>query len=267
VLVVLSPTAQEGGFAQARARVERLERQVERDQRLHDAGAIPQRRLEEARHDLEVARAELSAMGAGGTGSDYRLRVTAPISGVVAHRTFVPGGRIEAGQPLFTIVDPRTAWLRVQVPASAAASIPLNARATFTAEGSDRVRTTTRLVSVGSVLNPQTRTVPAVFEIADAGGLFAFGQMAQVAVPTGGSINGVVIPNRAIVDDNGTPVAYVQSGGEEFERRVLSLGATDGRRTHVAAGVRAGEMVVTAGAYQVRLASMSGGEFAGGHAH
>jgi hypothetical protein len=31
--------------------------------------------------------------------------------------------------------------------------------------------------------------------------------------------------------------------------------------------VRPGEMVVTTGAYQVRLASLSGDDFAGGHAH
>lgn len=266
-LVVLSPTAQEGGFAQARARVAQLEREVERAQRLFDAGAIAERRLLEAQHALELARAELDALGGGAVGADYRLRIAAPIAGVISRRSFVPGGRIEAGQSLFTIVDPRTAWLRVQVPAAATASIPGNARATFVAEGSDQVRTTTRLVSVGSVLDPQSRTVPVVFEVAQAGALFSFGQLAQVAVPTGGVITGVVVPNRAIVDDNGTPVAYVQTGGESFERRVLALGATDGVRTHVVAGIEPGEMVVTGGAYQVRLASMSGGDFAGGHAH
>jgi membrane fusion protein, heavy metal efflux system len=82
--------------------------------------------------------------------------------------------------------------------------------------------------------------VPVVFEIADAGGLFTFGQLAQVAVPRGRHRDAAsVIPNRAIVDDNGTPVAYVQVGGETFERRVLTLGASDGRRTHMlVAGVR-----------------------------
>jgi membrane fusion protein, heavy metal efflux system len=267
LLAVLSPTAQEGGFAQARGRLERLEREVQRDERLYAAGAIPRRRLEEARHDLEVARAELRALGAGGVGGDYRLRLTSPISGVVARRSFVPGGRVAAGTPLFTIVDPRTAWLRAQVPASAVAGIPSNARATFMTDGSPQVHTTTRLVAVGNILDPRTRTVPVVFEIAGAGGLFTFGQLAQVAVPIGGTVTGVVIPNRAIIDDNGTPVAYVQVGGESFERRVLSLGASDGARTHIVAGVRPGEMVVTAGAYQVRLASMSGDDFAGGHAH
>lgn len=266
VLVVLSPTAQEGGFAQARGRVERLEREVARAERLVETGAIPRRRLEEARHDLEIARAESDAMGAGRTG-DYRLRLTSPIAGVVARRSFVPGGRVQAGTPLFTIVDPRTAWLRVQVPASVASSIPSSARATFALQGSDVVHETARLVSVGNVLDPATRTVPVIFQIAEMGSLFTFGQLAQAAVPVGGSIDGVVIPNGAIVDDNGTPVAYIQAGGETFERRVLTLGATDGRRTHIAAGIRPGEMVVTTGAYQIRLAAASGSEFAGGHAH
>jgi len=267
VLVVLSPTAQDGGFAQARARLDRLDREVERDERLYAAGAIPQRRLEEARHDLEVARAEVNAIGAGGVGDDYRLRLTSPIDGVIARRNFIPGGRVEAGATLFTIVDPRTAWLRVHVPPAASSEIPSNARATFTIDGSRQSHTTSRLVSVGSVLDPRTRTLPVVFEIAAAGGRFTFGQFAQVAVPTGGSVAGVAIPNRAIIDDNGTPVAYVQAGGETFERRVLSLGASDGVRTHVVAGIRPGDMVVTTGGFQVRLASMSGDDFAGGHAH
>ncbi|HUF67006.1 MAG TPA: efflux RND transporter periplasmic adaptor subunit [Longimicrobiales bacterium] len=265
LLVTLAPTTQEGGFAQIRAQADRLEREVARAERLLAAGAIPEKRLEEARHDLEVARAQAAALGAG-EGDDFRLRLTSPIAGVVARRTFVPGGRVEAGEPLFTIVDPRTAWLRVQVPAGVAGSIPRDARATFTIAGSEEVHETGRLVSVSSVLDPQTRTVPTVFEIA-RGSRYTFGQLAQAAVPVGGSVTGVVIPNDAIIDDNGTPVAYVQAGGETFERRVLTLGASDGRRTTVIAGVQPGDLVVTIGGYQVRLASMSGNEFAGGHAH
>ena len=267
VLAVLSPTTQEGGFAQIRAEVARLEREVARAQRLYDAGATPRKRLEEALHDLEVARAQAAAMGADGDADDFRLRLISPINGVVARRVFIPGGRLRAGEPLFTIIDPRTAWVRVQVPASVASSIADGAPATFTVEGSSEVRKTRRLVSVGSILDPETRTVPVVFETADAGSAFTFGQLAQAAVPVGGTVDGVVIPNRAVVDDNGTAVAYVQVGGETFERRILTLGTTDGVRTHVLAGIGLGDMVVTTGGYQVRLASMSGGEFAGGHAH
>jgi multidrug efflux pump subunit AcrA (membrane-fusion protein) len=86
-------------------------------------------------------------------------------------------------------------------------------------------------------------------------------------VPLDGVERGVVVPGSAVLDDNGTSVAYVQLGGEEFERRVLTLGPNDGTRVLVREGLRVGEMVVVTGGYQVRLASLSGSEFAGGHVH
>lgn len=267
LLAVLQPTAQAEGFAQARASVERLEREVARAQRLLDVGAIAEKRLEEARHDLELARAQAEAMGVDGAGGDYRLRLTAPIAGVVARRDFVPGGRVDAGALLFTIVDPTTAWVEVHAPASMASAVAPTTRASFTVEGSTERYGTTRLVSVATVLNPETRTVPMVFEAAGSGSRFIVGQLARVAVPVGGTVSGTVIANGSIVDDNGTAVAYVQVGGETFERRVLNLGASDGARSHVISGIEPGEMVVTTGAYQLRLASMSDGEFAGGHTH
>jgi RND family efflux transporter MFP subunit len=265
VLAVLAPTTQEGGFAQARGQVERLEIEVERADRLHAAGAIAQRRLEDARRDLDIARAQLEAMG-GSTDGDFLLRLVAPISGVVASRSFVPGGRVDAGVPLFTIVDPALAWLRVQVPATHVSNLA-GGMATFTVEGSDQPFETSRLISAGSVMNPQSRTVPVVYAASRPGVPFTFGQLVRVAVPVGGTEIGVAVPNVAILDDNGTPVAFVQIGGESFERRVLTLGASDGDVSHVQAGIRPGERVVTVGAYQVRLASLSGNEFAGGHAH
>jgi RND family efflux transporter MFP subunit len=266
VLAILSPTSGEGGYAQARGNLERLQREAERAERLYAVGAIPRKRLEETIHDLEIARAEVAAMG-GGADGDFRLRVRAPFAGVIAERGFVPGGRVEAGEPLFTVVDPRRVWLRVQMPGDAASGLTQGARAVFTSEGSPRTFVTTRLVSVGTMLDTETRTVPAVFEVDNSGGLIRIGQFVRASVPVGGTVRGVTIPVGAILDDNGTPVAYVQTGGETFERRVLTVGVSDGTLAHIAEGIEAGEMVVTTGAYQVRLASLSPEGFSGGHAH
>lgn len=266
VLVVLAPAADAGGYSEVRGRVERLDVEVARAERLLEAGAIPERRLETARHDLEIARAELEAMG-GSTEGDFALTLRSPIAGVVARRDFIPGGRVTAGAPLFTVVNPSAAWLRVQLPVSdvgALAPVP----ALFSVEGADEVLETARLLSVGTVVDPRTRTVPVVYEVSGgAAPLLTFGQIAEAHVPLEGVERGVVLPWFAVLDDNGTPVAYVQIGGEEFERRVLTLGPSDGAHVLVRQGVREGEMVVTTGAYQVRLASLSGNDFAGGHAH
>ncbi len=267
VLAVLAPTAQEGGFARTVATVQRLEREVQRAEQLVEAGAIPRRRLEEARYDLEVARAEAEAMGASASDGPSRLQLTSPMTGVVATRSFIPGGRVEAGEPLFTIVDSGAAWLRLAVPAEIVSSVLEGASGRYRLEGSEEVRETGRLVSIGRIMDSQTRTVPVVFDVSATSDRFFYGQLAEGFVPLGGEASGIVIPNEAIIDDNGTDVAYVQTGGETFERRILALGPTDGTHTLVQAGITPGELIVVKGAYQVRLASMSGSEFAGAHAH
>ncbi|HEX6910216.1 MAG TPA: HlyD family efflux transporter periplasmic adaptor subunit, partial [Longimicrobium sp.] len=172
-----------------------------------------------------------------------------------------------AGAPLFTIVDPSTVWLRVRLPAADASRLPSDARATFTVEGDARPHTASRLVSVGSSVDPQTRTVPVVFAVDNSGGALRIGQFGRASLPVGGTTRGVAIPTGAILDDNGIPVAYVQVSGETFQQRRLRLGESDGSVTEVLEGIKPGEMVVTRGAYQVRLASMSSTPMSGGHAH
>jgi multidrug efflux pump subunit AcrA (membrane-fusion protein) len=76
-----------------------------------------------------------------------------------------------------------------------------------------------------------------------------------------------VVPTAAIVDDAGRPIVFVQRAGETFERRAVTLGARTGDVVQILDGVKAGDRVVTKGAYLVRLASLSTSVPAEGHVH
>jgi multidrug efflux pump subunit AcrA (membrane-fusion protein) len=86
-------------------------------------------------------------------------------------------------------------------------------------------------------------------------------------VETARSEEAVAIPDSAIVEEGGQPVAFVQVSGETFEKRELKLGIRDGNFVQVLDGVKEGERVVTKGAYAIRLSSVSGVIPAHGHAH
>jgi multidrug efflux pump subunit AcrA (membrane-fusion protein) len=75
------------------------------------------------------------------------------------------------------------------------------------------------------------------------------------------------VPESALVDDGGRPVVFVQTGGESFERRPVTLGERQGGNVQITAGIASGERVVTRGAYLIRLASMSTQVPAHGHVH
>ncbi len=256
VLTLLSPVADDGGYARLRAREEQLVREVARTERLLAREAIPARRHEEARHELTVVRAALAALGASETsGYDFALR--APIAGYVDRRDVVAGARVHAGDPLFTIMDTRIVWVRLELAASDAPTASRTTGATFTAEGADRVYRARRVVSVGRVIDPGRRTLPVLVEVDNADQSLKIGMLARGRLLVGEATAGVAVPAAAVREEDGLFVAYVQIGGESFERRALTVGPSDGEWTLVESGVRHGERVVVRGAYQVKLASLN----------
>ena len=270
VLALLIPTLGEGGsgaFADARARLREAQDEHERAKRLVEAEAAPARRLHEAEIRLQAAREALAGFAGGALSANGRLAVSSPIAGIVARRTIAPGSRVEAGAPLFTVIDPSVVWLSVNLPAAQASVVGRSTGATFELEGANRQYDTRRVVSIGSVIDSLSRTLPVIYEIANPDGSVKVGATARVHVRTGATQQGIVIPAAAILDEDGRPIVYVQPEGETFEKRAIRIGGQDGDRVLVLDGLEPGERIVTGAAYQVRLASLSTAAPAHGHEH
>lgn len=273
-LALIAPTSLDDSYARMRADVVEAEREADRTERLFAAGAIAERRLEEARHNLEVARAAFEAVGGvrdadGDGGSDphvYRLR--SPIGGVVADRHVAPGEHVAVGTHAFTVVRPDTLWFVARVPARYAEAASDVHGAWFTVEGTTHTHEADRVVSVGSIIDAGSRTLPVRFAVANPGGELKVGMLAEGHLLLGEPVEGVAVPTPAILDEDGLSVVYVKVGGEAFQRRVVETGPSDGSWTIVHSGVGSAEQVVAVGAYQVRLASLGDVEVSDhGHPH
>jgi RND family efflux transporter MFP subunit len=267
VLAVLTAATSEGGniHAEARARLREAEDEHARAQRLVQAGAAPRRRLHEAEIQLDAAREAMVGLGTAGEGGRYEIR--APIAGIVLARHAAPGVRVDAGSTLFTIVNPDVVWLQSFVPLPQVALIARADAARFRVEGLDRDFQASRLVSVGASIDPVRRMVPVIHQVGNPGGQLRIGSRARVALSTGVSRAGVLVPSSAVLDDDGRSLIYVQVEGELFEARRVTLGGGTGDRLLVLDGVRAGERIVTGAAFQVRLASLSTAVPTHGHEH
>jgi RND family efflux transporter MFP subunit len=270
VLALLTPTLGEGGsgaFAEARARLREAEDEHARAKRLVDAEAAPARRLHEAEIRLQAAREALTGYAGGALSANGRLAISSPIAGVIARRTIAPGSHVAAGAPLFTVVDPSVVWLTVNVPAAQASLVGRSSGATFEVDGSGRRFDARRVVSIGSVIDSLSRTLPVIYEVPNGDGAVKVGATARVHVRTGDRATGVVLPASAVLDEDGRPIVYVQVDGEAFEKRLVRLGGQEGDRVLVLDGIKPGERVVSGSAYQVRLASLSTAVPAQGHEH
>ncbi len=270
-LALIAPTSLDDSFARMQVRVAHAEREAARAERLFAAEAVPERRLLEARHELEVAQAAFAAVGGmespEGDEAAHLYALRSPIGGVLSERHVAPGEQVEAGTHAFTVVNPATLWFIARLPAREAARAGGVREAWFTVEGADATYTTDRVVSTGTVIDPETRTLPLRFAVANPDGTLKVGMLAEGRLLTGEPVTGVAVPSAAIQDEDGLGVVYVEVGGESFQRRVVERGPSDGAWTLVT-GVASGERVVTEGAYQVFLASLGEADLADhGHTH
>lgn len=265
----------------AEATLRQAKLDLARADRLYAAKAIPGKRVEEARTAVSVAEAHLMAArdhlqakeatlrGTGGV-TEESFRLTAPISGTVVEAKAVPGAAVTSGASLFRIVDMRTVWVEARVPEADLNQVAKAAAAEISVAGASPVTVGKGhggLVTVGSVLDPVNRTAPVVFAVPNPDKTFRIGMTAEVQALTGVTQPGPVLPAAAVVDDNGRPIAYVQTGGESFERRELKLGVKQGNVVQVLSGVTPDERVVTKGGYEIRLSTLSNAVPAHGHEH
>ncbi|WP_419162216.1 efflux RND transporter periplasmic adaptor subunit [Candidatus Palauibacter sp.] len=273
-LALIAPTSLDDSYARMRADVVEAEREAARAERLFAVGAIAERRLEDARHELGVALAAFEAVGGVRPSTNaedpdphiYRLR--SPIGGVISDRYVAPGQHVEVGTHAFTVVNPDTLWFVARVPARQAEAASEVRGAWFTVEGTSHAHTADRVVSVGSIIDPESRTLPVRFAVSNPGAVLKVGMLAEGRLLLGEPVTGVAVPTEAILDEDGLSVVYVKLGGEAFQRRIVQPGPADGSWTIVLSGVVNGEQVVAAGAYQVRLASLGEAEISDhGHPH
>jgi len=255
------------------------ERERQRLEALRSEGAVPERRVQDAMHVAQEARASLTAAerrleqfrrvertAARGEGS---VPLRAPLSGTITAVHVAPGAFVEAGAALLRVTDLTQLWLEARVPEADVERLGQPSAASFLVEGASEVLELgpETLVARGHVIDPSSRTLPVVFAVDNAGARLASGAFCKVTLVTGEERRLLAVPESALVEDGGAFVAFVQVEGEAFERRPLRLGTRDRGYVEVLAGLRAGEHVVSRGAWSVKLAAMSGTMPTHGHSH
>ena len=264
---------------EAVAAVELAVRDRERAERLVAAGASPQKRLDEARAaeaqalarrraaEAQIAQyhAARTGTGSGTVGGLFILR--SPISGAVASREATTGANVSAGTTLFVVADVAQVHVVGRIPEAQAAQATRTSAAEIEVAGREPVPIPSRATMVGKVLDADTRTLPILFAFDNRVLRLPLGQTVFLRLLMEETAPEVVVPVSSVVDDAGRTIVFIQTGGESFERRPVTLGARQGDVVQVLEGVKSGERVVSKGAHLIRLASLSTQVPAHGHVH
>ena len=259
--------------------LETARRERRRAERLLAAGAVPERRVQDAlarealvsaqldAANMQLERYEVSRRDSHDVGSDAAFTVRAHLAGVVTSVLVKDGAHVREGDVLLEVAATDSVHVSGAIPESRSAALGRLAGAEIQLPGSGDLIPVRQLVAAGRLVNPATRTLKATYLADNRDGRLAIGQALLLRIFTSEPVEAPGVPVTAVVSDGGQSLAYVQTGGESFEERRIVLGSRTGRRVHVTAGLKEGERIVTRGAYLVRLASMSTEVPAHGHVH
>lgn len=278
--------------AAAQAEVDGARDENQRVKKLAQAAAIAERTVREVGIRLSLAESHLKAAkerlreyditASGRISGSNTFRVRSPIAGTLVAVSVTSGETVDGGAHLFTVIDMNRLWVVGQVFEPDIPTVVDARSARFTVEGHERPFVILRaepaagetaesddgrLITVGQVLDPRSRTVPIVFEVKNRDQLLRIGQFAELEIAAGQPAQALAVPTTAVLSDAGRQVVFVQRAGETFERRFVRTGLRSAGWVQILAGIEAGERVVSRGAHIVKLAASASSAPAHGHAH
>ncbi|HEV7365135.1 MAG TPA: efflux RND transporter periplasmic adaptor subunit [Gemmatimonadales bacterium] len=229
---------------QKEAAAAQADREAQRQQRLLSEGITSSRQAEEA-----AANARQAAAGAAAARDLLaRTRVTSPISGVVQDVLVQRGERVDAGKPLVQVVAGDTLDLVASVPATQLGRLRVGLPVGVAEEG-DTSYTAGRLAAVTPGVDSLTNAGAAVVRIPNSAGHLHPGAGATAKVRLGVHRDVLVVPDSAIVLAGDSSVVFVVSPDSIAHQRAVVRGVRDDGRTEVQGDLKAGDRVVTTGAF------------------
>lgn len=250
-------------FLKARAELNLQTASWERDQKLGEAGSIPERRRQETRFSYETARAEyaglkgqlkLAGLSAADLdrlinsmeiGPDIILR--APADAVVLSRPAMLGDQLDGSELLVKLGETQKLVLEGNLSRSAATHLSAGNQIALQGNGARA-----EVTYVASVIDPQTQTINVRAQPLDASSLQP-GQLTRWGVLSDGLL--LTVPSSAVVKLDGRDVVYlsVTSG---FEVRDVDVKSTGGGAWIVMDGLVPDDRIAVAGTAALKAMSM-----------
>lgn len=180
--------------------------------------------------------------------------IRAPIAGTVVQRSITPGQLLQAGSTAcFTVADLSKVWVMAQVFDSDLAKVQVGDSAEVET-GSGAKALPGKVANVSPEVDPDTRSVAARVVVDNPGDLLKKQMYVRVRISSARPERGLLVPVDAVLrDDENLPFVYVQAADGSYARRPVTLGVRTGNRYLIAAGLEAGDKVVTEGGIFVRF--------------
>ncbi|BDD03307.1 efflux RND transporter periplasmic adaptor subunit [Aureibacter tunicatorum] len=238
-----------------------------RKKSLADSKIIPQAEIEAAKNEYEIAKSNYQALSANA--SQKGKKIKAPFDGFISDIKVGQGDYVNEGDILFAVDQHLSHMLEIPVSPSYANQLRQIHNIHYKTGNdtwSNLLQSEGTIISTGKKISSENPMLP-VSAIVNEHIDMPLGSYTETAISIGEPQNVPLVPASALLEDYGKFSVILQISGEVYTQRNVKLGRRNGAYAEVLEGLKAGDVVVTEGAFQVKMASMSGQTPAHGHAH
>jgi RND family efflux transporter MFP subunit len=254
-------------IANASVNFEQAKSEYERKKELYNSKIIPKAEFEKVESNYNITKSNYQSLSSGVSGGEKQIR--APFDGYITAINVANGDYVNQGVAMVTIGTHQSRVLKAQIAPSYGLTMENTQSIWYqTKDGQWRNIATSggAILSIAKDVDNNRPLISVFAKVNDEVNL-PEGSLTQVQIAMGNVTKNTMIPVNALLEDYGSYSVIVQLSGESFERRPVKIGKRNGENVEILQGLDIGEVVVTKGAYQVKMASMSGTTPAHGHEH
>jgi RND family efflux transporter MFP subunit len=251
----------------ARANFEQAKSEYERKKELYNSKIIPKSDFEIVESNFSKAKSIYQSLALGV--SDGSKQIRAPFDGFIKSISVSNGDYVDQGVALISIGSHQSKILKTQLAPNYGLSMENVKGIWYQTKDGQWKSVSDSEGDILSISKDVERDNPliSVFAQVNASVDMPDGSLTSVQITMGTANENTMIPVNALLEDYGSYSVIVQLSGESFERRPIKIGERNGENVEILQGLKVGETVITTGAYQVKMASMSGSTPAHGHDH
>jgi HlyD family secretion protein len=202
--------------------------------------------------ELKSAQGQLAAARGKYQGASAQLsysEIRSPISGVVTDRPLYPGEMAAAGTPLLTVMDLSHVIAKAHIPQAEAALLKVGDKASVSAPGLEDPMPA-KVSVVSPALDPNSTTVEVWVDARNPHQELKPGTSVSISMLAQTIPDALTVPAAAVLTEpDGTTSVMVIGDDSRAHQRDVKTGVRQENQIQIVSGLKAGERVVTAGAY------------------
>lgn len=257
---------QQLAYLKAHAQLALNKRNAERARALFEADVIGAAELQRRESEYKISQAETHAaadqlrllgisdaaitrLGQQGAVESV-TSVVSTLNGVVVERKLLQGQVVQPSDLLFAVADLSRLWAVAQVPEQQMAQVRVGQSVSIEVPALGNEKLVGKLIYVAQTIDPDTRTVLVRTELDNRDGRLKPAMLATMLI-TAPTVERLVVPASAVVRENDEDHVFVAEGERHFRLVRVKLGPEQGGKRVVLSGIKAGERIVTEGAFHL----------------